>query len=353
MAESDKLKIILTACGCPGAATLIRMLQSVPDREITIVGTDMDDEAVGRFLVDEFYTVPHGQSDEYIDAMTEVVERENPDLIFPESTYEVRPLARNREHFEERGVDVVVSDAEAIQTANNKYRMYEEIDRHTDVPLPEYQYVTDLDEFKQALRELGYPDNPVVFKPPVGKGSRGVRIIDPQIDRREILMEQKPNSMYISLREVETIFASGEFPDLLVMEHLDGLEETTDSLCLNGEELLTSCKTVEDARWGVIVRGELVERPELIEHTKKILESIPLSYCVNLQFIDGKLIEINPRVSSFIYQEEFLQPYLAIQLALGEVSREEVMQHTDEIDHGRRMVRYMDQLFHRSGQEIL
>jgi carbamoyl-phosphate synthase large subunit len=350
---NEELKVVLTACGCPGASTLIRMLKEVPDRDITIVGTDMDDEAVGRFLVDEFYQVPHGQSEEYIPAMLSVVEAEQPDVLFPESTFEVQPLAEHKSKFTDRGVDVVVSDPEAIRVANNKFEMYEAISEQTDVDLPEYHLVTSLDEFKSAASELGYPANPVVFKPPVGKGSRGVRIVDPDVDRRELLLEEKPNSLYITLEEVEQIFANEEFPELLVMEHLEGGEETADSLCLRGDELLTSFKTVEDARWGVIVRGELVERPELQAMTEKILDAIPLSYCVNFQFIDGKLIEINPRVSTFIYQRDFLQAYLAIQLALGEISPQEAQSYRDDIDHGRRMVRYMDQVFHKDGNRIL
>jgi carbamoyl-phosphate synthase large subunit len=350
---TDNLKIILTACGCPGASTLIRMLQKVPDRDVTIVGTDMDKEAVGRFLVDEFYQVPHGQSDEYIPEMMSIVKTEEPDILFPESTFEVHSLAKHREKFEALGTEVIVSSPEAIQTANNKFEMYEAISAQTDVDLPEYSLVHTHKGFRAAAEELGYPDEPIVFKPPVGKGSRGVRIIDPDVNRRELLLEEKPNSLYIDMDEFEQIFADGPFPELLVMEYVDGEEETADSLCLQGKELLTSFKTVEDARWGVIVRGELVERPELLIRTRKILEAIPLSYCVNLQFINGKLIEINPRVSTFIYQQDFLQAYLAIQLALDEASKEDVRNYRDDIDYGRRMVRYMDQVFHKDGNRLL
>ena len=329
------------------------MLKKIPDRDITIVGTDMDDEAVGRFLVDEFYQVPHGQSAEYIPAMLSIVEKEDPDILFPESTFEVQPLAENKHKFQQRDVRVVVSDPGVIQTANNKFEMYDAISKQTDVELPEYYLVRTYEEFHTAAEELGYPDNPIVFKPPVGKGSRGVRIIDPEVDRRELLLEKKPNSLYIDEDEFEQIFADDDFPELLVMEYIDGEEETADSLCFQGDELLTSFKTVEEARWGVIVRGELVERPELLTQTQKILDAIPLSYCVNLQFIDGKLIEINPRVSTFIYQRDFLQAHLAMQLALGEVSKDEVRSYRDEIDVGRRMVRYMDQAFHEDGNRLL
>ena len=348
-----KLKIVLTACGCPGASTLIRMLKNNGERPIDIIGTDMDNEAVGRFLCDGFYRVPAGQSEEYIPHLLEIIEKERPDILFPESSYEVYPLAQNKTKFEALGTQVVVSDPEPIAIANNKFLMYETLRKQTAIPLPQYHSVETLDEFLTAIEKLGYPESPVTFKPHIGKGSRGVRILDAKINRKQHLLEEKPQSKFMSLPEFEEIFSDqGAFPQLLVMEYLEGAELTSDCIALQGSALLTTIKTVEQARWGVIVRGELVNRPDLVSQTQTILNSIPLSYCVNLQFIATKLIEINPRVSTFIYQNDLIAPYLAVKLALGEISEDDVMKHQTKIDYGRRMVRYMDQLFHKGGKQV-
>ena len=343
-----KIKVLLTACGCPGASTLIRMLKNNGEREVEIIGTDMDPEAIGRFLADKFYTVPPGASEDYIPKMLEIAEKEEPDVLLPESSYEVYPLALNKEKFEKLGVKVLVSDPEPIRVANNKWLTYETLRRkNAKVPLPKYRLVKNLDEFLDAAEELGYPDRPIVFKPPVSKGSRGLRIIDPRVDRVKRLLEMKPEAKYMAMEEFISIFKGySEFPELLVMEYLEGMERTTDSICMKGRELLTTVKTVERSRWGVIVLGELVKAPELVEQTREILRAIPLSYCVNLQFIGDKLIEINPRVSSFIYQPDLIAPYLAIKLALGEITEDELREYNKRIDYGRRMVRYMDQVFY-------
>ncbi len=341
------LKILVTACGCPGASTLIRMLRQNGERKVEIVGVDMDHEAIGRFLADRFYTVPAASADDYIERMLEVVKRESPDVLFPESSFEVPVLARHREEFEALGTRVVISSPESIDLANNKYLMYEALRQETDLPLPAYRWPKSLDEFIAAAHELGYPEKAVCFKPHVAKGSRGFRIMDASISRRDLLMNYKPNSRYMSLDEFITIFRDEpDFPDFIVMEFLTGGEVTTDSICLNGEELVTTVKTVEQARWGVIVRGELIRRPDLIEQTREILRVIPLSYCVNLQFIGDRLIEINPRVSSFIYQDDFIAPYVAVKLALEEIGPDEVRAYRERIAYGRRMVRYMDQVFY-------
>ena len=62
MPELRPLKLVLTASGCPGASTLIRMLKANGEREIEIFGVDMRGDAIGRFLCDGFQTVPAGAS---------------------------------------------------------------------------------------------------------------------------------------------------------------------------------------------------------------------------------------------------------------------------------------------------
>jgi len=255
---------------------------------------------------------------------------------------------------ESTGTKVLVSDPEPIRIANNKLEMYDVLKEKTKMVLPNYYSAESLSEFHTALDKLGYPENPVIFKPQIGKGSRGVRIIDPKVNRKDQLLNFKPSSKYMSLEEFETIFnTEKDFPKLLIQEFLVGGEVTTDTISLNGETLFATVKTVEQARWGVIVRGELVKRPDLIEQTHEILKAIPLNYCNNIQFIGDKLIEINPRVSSFIYQENMIAPYMAVKLLLGESSPDDIRAYNKKIDYGRRMVRYMDQLFHKNMKRVL
>ena len=340
------IRMLLTACGCPGASTLIRMLKENGEREVEIIGVDMDNQAIGRFLADDFRVIPPATAPNYIEELLALIETFKPDVLFSQSSIEVPILAAHRELFEAKGVALPISDLEPIEIANDKFRMYETLREETEISLPAYRLVTSLDQFLEVAEGLGYPGRPICFKPPVAKGSRGFRILDPHIDRKDLLLNYKPNSRYMSLNEFEAIFQDDpDFPRLLVMEYLEGMEYTTDPIALDGDMLSCTTKTVEAARWGVIVKGQLVDKPELVEQTQKILKAIPLSYNVNIQFIGDKLIEINPRVSSFIYQDDLIPPYIAIKLALGEITPDDVRGLQSRIEYGRRMVRYMDQVF--------
>jgi carbamoyl-phosphate synthase large subunit len=242
----------------------------------------------------------------------------------------------------------MVSTTEAIESCLDKSQMYSKLSK-TGIPLPKVKLAFTENEFYKAIDKLGYPENPVVFKPTIGKGSRGVRILDPKADRRDLLLNQKPNNKYMNLEDFTSILGGLEdvdFPKLIVMEHLEGQERTTDIIAKDGEMLVCSTKTMERAHWGTIVEGELVNDPDLLKQSKTIVEALNLSYCVNIQFIGGKLIEINPRVSTFIYQPNFIQPYVAVKLALGELTTEQVKEYQSQIWYGLRMIRYMEQAFY-------
>ncbi len=341
-----KIKILLTASGCPGASNLIKAFKNNGEREVEIIGVDAEKEVIGAFWCDKFYQAPLADSDNYIPFMLDLVKKEKPDILFPQSSFEVYPISLNKEKFEELGVKVVVSDPEPIKIANNKYEMYEILQEKTDIDLIEYYYPKSLEEFVECAKKLGWPEKPICFKPHVSKGSRGFRYIDESISRKDLLLKYKPDSKYISMKEFIEIFKDEkEFPKLIIMEKAQGKDYDAMALCYKGDTMLITVKRREKNRWGVITQGELVKIAKLEDQIRKIIKTIPLSYNISIQFIGEKVIEINPRTSTYIYQENLNEPYLAIKLLLGEITSEEIKKYQDKISYGTRMIRYMDQIF--------
>jgi hypothetical protein len=56
------------------------------------------------------------------------------------------------------------------------------------------------------------------------------------------------------------------------------------------------------------------------------------------------VIEINPRISTVVYQEDLNLPYLGVKRALGEISDEELAGLRERIRPGRTALRFFDQL---------
>ena len=50
---------------------------------------------------------------------------------------------------------------------------------------------------------------PVVIKPAVGNGSRGIRILDESCNRYDLLFNHKPSSLFSNLNDVVSAVGSG------------------------------------------------------------------------------------------------------------------------------------------------
>jgi carbamoyl-phosphate synthase large subunit len=341
----EPLKLVLTATGCPGASTLIRQLKANGEREIEIYGVDVRADAIGRFLCDGFETVPVGASRDYIPKMVEIVTREKPDVLFVQSSAEVGYIARHREGFEELGVRTLVASPEAIDACNDKAAMHAAL-VNEPVKQPRLLMPKSLDEFVDGARKLGYPDVPVCFKPPVSKGSRGFRILSAHVDKVDLLLNARPSNLYMTLDEFVTLFTGVEpFPTLMLMEFVEGEEYTVDALVDHGEIVLAQAKTREAIDTGLAMSFKTVDSAELLDAARHICDTLELDWFVNIQFKGDHLLEVNPRVSTFVYQDDFNLPYLGIKYALDELDQAAVRAAQGRLRTSRRTVRYYDQVF--------
>jgi len=340
----EDLKILVSAAGAPGCSTLIRYLKGVKERNIKIVGVDMDNEAIGRFLCDKFYQVPAVTDPNYLYNMINIIMKENIDVFFCVSSAEVELVSKNIHEFIGAGCVTTVSSHDAISRAVDKHEVYKAVSR-LGLPVPVFRTPKSLTKFISDAHDLGYPDKEICFKPFVSKGSRGFRIINDKISKKDLLMNYKPEAVYMSMDEFKSIFEKEEFPNFLLMERVTGTDYDCMVLANKGESLLTTVKTRENSRWGIITNGELVDSPRHVELCKHIIKEFGLSYNISIQFINEYIIEINPRTSTYIYTSDFNEPYLAVKLALGELTNDDIKIYQTMIPMGRRMVRYMDQVF--------
>ncbi len=342
------LRILMTACGAPGAPGILKCLKNNGEREIYIYGVDTNPLAVGFTMTDGGETCLSGQSEGYAHNILEIAKRENIHAVLPLSTMELEALAKAKNTFKEQNVSVCVSDTDGLAVANNKGKLIE-TSEECGVPVPTSYLVNSINDFRKAIKMLGFPRKPVCFKPAFGKGSRGFRIIDESQDKFKTLFDQKPGSPYTSMEEITGILEkANRIPSLLVMEYLPGDEYSVDVLCDEGKSLVVIPRIRNTIKLGICFIGTTEKNEKLIEFSKRIISHLRLSYCINLQFKfakDGtpKLLEINPRVSGTIILcagAGVNLPYLAVKLALGEPLGKITP------SWGVRMIRYWDEIFY-------
>jgi hypothetical protein len=133
-------------------------------------------------------------------------------------------------------------------------------------------------------------------------------------------------------------------PPLLVMELATGDECTVDGICRGGRMVLGHAKTREAVRAGLAMYFETCSRPELEAAAARLVGELGLDWFVNVQFIGEHLLEINPRISTIVYQDDLNLPYLAVRHAVGELDEEQLAGHASAIRTTRRALRYYDQV---------
>jgi carbamoyl-phosphate synthase large subunit len=334
------ITVMVTASGAPGTAALLRALRENGEREVRLVGTDMGERAVGRHLCDSFHVVPAGADPAFPDAMLDVATLENVDAILPQSSFDLEGLA---EHVDRFPMPVLVSSPDAIHRSNDKAETYAMLHR-LGVPAPEFRRVNGAHQVDAAARELGYPDRPVCFKPVFSSGSRGFRILDPTVDRAHQLLNERPGSVSMRLEEAVELLPDEGGPDLLVMELATGGERTIDGIGDGREILLGHAKTREAMRAGLAMYFVTLDDPELMRIGNQLVAELAIEHFFNIQLVGDYVIEINPRISTIVYQEDLNIPYLGVKRALGEISDDELRTYTTRIRPGRTALRYFDQL---------
>jgi len=195
-----------------------------------------------------------------------------------------------------------------------------------------------------AARELGYPDRPVCFKPVFSSGSRGFRILDPTVDRAHQLLHERPGSVAMRLEEAVELLPAEGGPDLLVMELATGGERTIDGIANGREIVLGHPKTRESMRAGLAMYFETLADEELMRIGNLIVAELGIEHFCNIQLVGDQVIEVNPRISTIVYQEDLNLPYLGVKRALGEISEDELRSYAARVRPGRIALRYFDQL---------
>jgi len=334
------ITIMVTASGAPGTAALLHALRANGERDVRLVGTDMSERSVGRHLCDAFHIVPAGSAPEFPDAMLAVAEQERVDAVLPQSSFDLEGLAKHVDRFP---MPVLVSHPDAIRRSNDKAESYALLHR-LGVPAPEFRRVNGAREVEAAAHELGYPQQPVCFKPVFSSGSRGFRILDPTVDRAHQLLHERPGSVAMRLEEAVELLPDEGGPDLLVMELATGGERTIDGIANGNEIVLGHPKTREAMRAGLAMYFVTLDDPELMRLSNLIVAELGIEHFFNIQLVGEHVIEINPRISTVVYQEDLNLPYLGVKRALGEISDDELRALTDRVRLGRTALRYFDQL---------
>lgn len=319
------ITILVTGAGAPGIqGTIYSLKKNYDTRELHIIGTDVKDFVVGKYLCDEFYTIsPAKNARNYISDLITICEKSNVNIILPQNTAELSLLSEYKQKFNEMNVKIILSDYKSIELANDKYKLFQTAEQ-LNIPVANYTLVSSFKELRIAAIKLGWPNKLFVVKPPVSNGSRGVRVISECLDRKKAFYEEKPSSLYITMDELYNTIGD-DFPELIVMEYLPGDEYTVDVFRYDKTVIAIPRRRLA-IRSGITFAASLEQNQFLIDCSVKLANSLGLTYCFGFQFKlheDGTplLLESNPRVQGTMVMSTFAGGnviYNSVKAVLGE-----------------------------------
>lgn len=320
----DNIKVLVTGAGAPGISGVIYSLKrNYDNRKVEIIGADINPDVIGKYICDKFYLVPSPDKENFIEEILSICKKKDIRVILPLVTKELFVFSKFKKEFEKANISVVVSDYESIILSNDKFELMKKCEK-IGIPVPKYFKVNNMKDMVKYAKELGYPKNKIVVKPPVSNGMRGFRIIEKNKDIKKSFYNEKPTGIYTTLEELTGILEDN-FPDLLLMEYLPGKEYTVDIFRWKGHSIVIP-RTRDLIRCGITFNGTIEKNDKIIEFSKKLSDELNLEYAFGFQFkLDEtgvpKILECNPRVQGTMVLSTFGGAniiYTSIKAALGE-----------------------------------
>ena len=183
-----KKKIIIT---CVGSLVGQNVLDSLNNRRenLFIIGTNSVAEAANNFRCDKSYLTSISMNVEtYIKELTEIIEKESPDLVIPGRDDDVVILSQMAKILTDYKNKFLTGSENFAKCMDDKVESYKFALKY-DLPFAPTFRSGISDSKKNALKLIAEYGFPVIAKPNKGNGSRGVWVVQNQTQLNRIILE--------------------------------------------------------------------------------------------------------------------------------------------------------------------
>jgi biotin carboxylase len=301
----------------------IEMIRNNEDqRKFMIYGSHPNQNALYLQYCDVAFVEPELNGEAYVDFCLEVCKTHGIEIMIPRKENVL--ISKRLADFAAIGVKVLVCpDAELMQMMDNKALTYQELLQNEQGPvfsIPDFEVVNNVADFQKAYQMLRERGHKICFKPVIGEGANGFRVIQDDVDSIEQLFRHGTSFRIPFKYACEILGQQKSFPDLMVLEYLEGREYSIDCVASRNNLIAAIPRMKGEGR----VR-ELVDHRELIQLAYDFhrIYRIPYVFNIQVKYSNGvpKLLEINPRMSGGMHiscLSGINLPYLAIKILLGE-----------------------------------
>lgn len=264
------MTIMVTGTGGMAGYNSVRSLNIVGKEKILSV--DMNSHVAGKYISDYFSTVSAINNEDYISEMNKLINRYDVNILLPTINEEIPILSRYKDNIDTK---MLIPSEKCATICNDKYLMNEIFIRY-DIPTPMTFLATEYQ-----------PDgNITIVKPRIGRGGKGVKIID--------------NPKDFNFHDLTDNY--------IAQSYINGIIFGMIVLYSNDFEIVNYVsweKHVID-EFGTAIKAVTVKRDEIYDLVKKIGKKFNLVGLIDIEMIyskeDGfKVFDINPRIGGNVY----------------------------------------------------
>jgi carbamoyl-phosphate synthase large subunit len=265
--------VLITGAGGPAIPTIIENLRKkIPN--IRIIAGDMSRYAVGFHYADLGVVLPAGEDEKFLPFVKEVVNNQGVSIIISVVDEELIKLGT----LECESLKVIQPNNDFIELCLNKINLFDRL-KKLNIPVP-----ITIKASNRGLHELLFP---VIIKPIIGRGSRGIAIAwtEDELEKKLLRSEYK----------VE---------DLLIQEYIQGEEYTISVVAWRDNIIRAIVPKHVLVKQGVTKLAKTEKNNIISDYCEVMHKALNPRGPYNVQLIIDKssgqpyLFEINPRYST-------------------------------------------------------
>jgi carbamoyl-phosphate synthase large subunit len=273
------IRILVTGVGSLLGQGILKSIQD-SSLDCNITGTDYFPSAVGLYWVDKGYILPDMLKPEinesqWIDAIINVINQEEIDLVLPGLDFEIPVLAKNKSFIEKQtGVILLVSSEEVVRIGNDKWETVQYLS-NSGFNYPSSSLPETVESF---IKSNSFP---LIVKPRYGHTSENVLLVN---NRKELNAAIK------------------ECDKPIIQEYLeDPTQEYTCGVTIIDNEILTLISLRRTLKNGNTQQAFCEKTDEIDSYIRKLSLSLkphgPINFQLRLADRGPVVFEINPRFS--------------------------------------------------------
>jgi len=249
------MKILTEASGSLVSGYLIKAIKESGN---IAVASDVNKNNHSLCLADEFIVFPYSNNPKLWEIIEEKLIEYKIDLVIPSFDETLLEWSKRKKYFENKGIHVLISDADSLEIFLDKYNAYEFCKTH-NIPTPKTSLTQDY----------------LLVKPRFGRGGSGLYIGNESQNMNEMISQ----------------------------ELITGIEYTVDCLFdKNGKPIYIIPRQRMDIKDGKSTKGIVVKHEIIVKYIKEMAKQIKLEGPINFQFMEKEdkslyFLEVNPRIA--------------------------------------------------------